>query len=304
MKLTASILVLTLLFVPLRLASAGQGAQQSAATLAAGRGAPRNVVTITAGQVASAVDIEAAIQSATARGTRPGTVILDGQEGAFAFSGADRSINIFVANLTLRGVNGAVIQGCDDGLFFDELPDVPVQHILVEGIAFRCFGGGVEASGAYQDVTLRDNLFQVGTTGIGVTVSVTGASSGWLITGNLIQAGGDGVILKGAQKVVITNNHLAGLTGIALWGTSGVQVKHNAIQAAITGVQLGQEAWDNLVQGNTILGVSASGIALEPGVAGNRILANRVLCAPGSGCLTVNASPEVAELNKIAGNRP
>ncbi len=43
---------------------------------------------------------------------------------------------------------------------------------------------------------------------------------------------------------------------------------------------------------------------LEPGVAGNRILATRVLCAPGSICLTVGASAGVAEMNKIAGNRP
>jgi nitrous oxidase accessory protein NosD len=291
MKLSISILVLALLFVPAHPASAGQGGQQ-------------NVVTLTAGQVTDAVGIEAAIQSATARGTRPGTVILDGQEGAFVYSGDDRSINIFVSNLTLRGVNGAVIEGCADGLFFDELRDVPVQHILVEGIAFRCLGGGVEASGSYPDVTLRDNLFQVGATGIDVTVSWSGASSGWLITGNLIQAGGDGIILKGAQKVTVANNHLAGLTGISMWGTTGIKVQHNAIQAGITGVQLAQEAWDNLVQGNTILGVSAAGIVLEPGVAGNRILANRVLCAAGSQCLTVSASPEVAELNKICGNRP
>ncbi len=291
MKLTLSILVLASLFVPFHSVSAGQGE-------------PRNVVALTAAQVTSAVDIEAAIQSATARGTRPGTVILDGQKGAFFFSGDDRSINIFVANLTLRGVNGAVIQNCGDGLFFDELRDVRIQHILVEGIAFYCEGGGVVASGSYPDVTLRDNLFQVGTTGIGVAESWSGVSSGWLISGNLIQAGGDGIFLKGAQKVVITSNHLAGLTGIALWGTYGVQVKRNAIQAGITGVQLGQEAWDNVVQGNTILGVSASGIMLEPGVAGNRILANRVLCASGGSCLTINASPEVAEVNKIAGNRP
>lgn len=51
-----------------------------------------------------------------------------------------------------------------------------------------------------------------------------------------------------------------------------------------------------MVQGNTILGVSAAGIALEPGAAGNRVVANRVLCAPVSHCLTVVATPEGVEL--------
>jgi hypothetical protein len=58
------------------------------------------------------------------------------------------------------------------------------------------------------------------------------------------------------------------------------------------------------VHANTILGVSASGIALEPGVTGNWVLANRVVCDPRVSCLTVDALPEVAEVNKIAGNQP
>ena len=90
-----------------------------------------STITLTAGQVSSAVDIEAAIIGATARGTRPGTVILDGQNGPFVLTGDDRSMNIFVSNLTLRGVNQAVIKNCDDGLFFDSFP---LKHILVEGV--------------------------------------------------------------------------------------------------------------------------------------------------------------------------
>lgn len=281
MKLVTFSMILVLLFVPFQSACSASIA--------------KNVITLTAGQVDSADDIEAAIISATAKGTRPGTVILDGRNGTFVFSGVDRSLNIFVSNLVLRGVNQAVIENCNDGLFFD---DFPLKHILIEGIAFLCTGDGVEASGAFRDVTLRNNMFQAGNNGIGTG----GSSSGWLITDNLIQAGWDGIRMTGAEKVVITNNHLSGNIGIGLLQCSQFQVRRNAIQAAYQGVLLGQESWKNMVQANTILGVSAAGIALEPGVTGNWILANRVMCAPGVSCLTVDALPAVAEMNKIAGN--
>ena len=70
------------------------------------------------------------------------------------------------------------------------------------------------------------------------------------------------------------------------------------------GVLLGQEAWENIVQINTILGVEQSGVSLEPDVTGNRIVANRVLCAPGASCLTVDAQVDAALYNLIAGNKP
>ena len=260
-------------------------------------GAGKNVITLTADQVDSADDIEAAIIKVTAQGTRPGTVILNGRKGAFVFTGDDKSLNLFVSDLTIRGENQAVIQNCDDGLFFD---DFPLHTISVEGIAFLCTGDGVEASGAFQDVTLRNNMFRVGNNGVGTN----GSSSGWLVSGNLIQAGGDGIRMAGADKVVITSNHLSGNIGIALLGCSQSQVRRNSIQAATQGVLLGQEAWKNMVQANTILRVSAAGIALEPGVTGNRVLANRVLCAARAECLTVDAAPETAAMNTIAGNRP
>jgi hypothetical protein len=258
---------------------------------------PPTTVILTSAQVTSAVDIEAAIIRATAQGTRPGMVILDGKEGPFILSGPDRSLNIFVSNLTLRGVHSAILQDCDDGLFFD---DFPLKHILVEEITLRCSGDGVEATGAFHDVTLRGLIIQAGKNGI----SLGGASSGWLITNNLIQAGGDGTRISGAAQMVITNNHLAGTIAVTLLSTSAIQVRRNALQASYQGVLLGQETWGSTVQGNTILGVSASGIALEPGVVRNRVLANTVVCANNSACLTVDATPAVARLNTIGGNRP
>ena len=254
-----------------------------------------STITLTAGQVSSAVDIEAAIISATARGTRPGTVILDGQKGPFVLTADDRSVNIFVSNLTLRGVNQAVIKNCDDGLFFDSFP---LKHILVEGIMFLCTGDGVEATGVLRDVTLQNNVFQAANNGIGAG----GYSSGWVIAGNLILAGGDGIRMTGAERAVISSNHVSANTGIVLLQCSQSQVHHNAVQATYQGVLLGQESWNNLAQANTILGVSAAGIALEPGVAGNTVAANKVQCALGVNCQTVDASAEIAKRNTIGGN--
>ena len=283
MKLATGILILVLLFFPFQKASA-----ESLKDI---------TVTLTAGEVDSADDIEAAIIQATENGTRPGTVILDGQNGAFLFTGDDRSLNIFVSSLILRGMNKVIIVNCDDGLFFD---DFPLQNILIEGITFLCTGDGMEATGTFQDVTLSNNIFMVRNNGIGMA----GNSTGWLVERNLIQAGWDGIRITGAENVVITNNYISGNIGIGLMSCSEMKVRRNTIQAVYQGVLLGQESWENMVHANAILGVSFAGISLEPGVVDNRIIANRVTCAPEMTCLTVEALPEVAESNKIAGNKP
>ncbi len=285
MKLATCMLMFGLFFIPLQDAEASR---QKA-----------GLVVITAGQVDGANDIEAAIERATARGTRYGTVVLDGSEGAFAFTDLDKSINIYVSGLTLRGMRQAVIKNCDDGLFFDALSSPP-RNILVEGIAFLCTGDGVEAGGAFQNVTLRNNMFKAGNNGI----SIAGASGGWLITGNVIEAEGDGMSINGARNIVISNNHVSGSTGVSLPRCTQFQVRQNAIQAKRQGVLLGQEAWKNILQANTIIGVSQAGITLEPGVSENRVLGNRVLCAPGKSCATVEAAPAAAEMNSITGNQP
>jgi hypothetical protein len=252
-----------------------------------------NVITLTSDLIDSADDIEAAIKRATVEGTRPGTVILDGRKGPFVFTGDDRSLNIFVSNLTLRGVNQAVIENCVDGLFFDNFP---LKNILVEGLEFICDGSGVVASGAFENVTLRNNAFRAGNSGI----DIGGASSSWLITENVIEAGHPGIVITGAQKIVITNNLITGDTGVSLRGCLQNQVHENIIHASDQGVILAQEAWKNTVQMNTIQGVSHSGITLEPGVTGNQILDNKVSCAPGTSCVKVDAAPEVVKMNTIS----
>ena len=283
MKLVTSILLLVLLLAPVQPA------------FAARPGA--NTVTLTASQVDGANDIEAAIIQATADGKRPGTVILDGIEGPFVYTDLDRSLNLWISNLTLRGINNAVLSNCDGGLSFD---DLPMQNVLVEEITFLCTGEAVTANGAHQGVILRNNIIQA----VGHGIILGGASSGWEITGNLVQAGGDAIRIYDTSDMLISGNHLSGTIGVALFRCSQMDVRNNAIHAAWQGVLLGQDAWNNSVQINTILGVEQSGIALEPGVTGNRIVANRVLCAPGASCLTVDASEDLAEYNQIAGNKP
>ena len=284
MKLTTKFLFIVSLLFPFQLIANPVGSKQ-------------NVIRLTASQVTSAIDIEAAIRSATADGSRSGTVILDGRDGPFLLTGVDRSVNIFVSNLTLRGEYGAAVRGCDDGLFFD---DFPLKHIVVSEITFLCIGDGLEASGTFQDVILQNNIFQTGKNGI----IVSGGSSKWTIKDNLVQAGLDALQLTAVENSVITGNHLSGNIAVGLFQGSKNLVRDNAIQADYQGILLGMETWKNNVLENTILGVSAAGIALEPGVTGNRVMANKVLCAPEATCLTVDAGADVLEMNTIAGNRP
>jgi parallel beta-helix repeat protein len=284
MKTVIRFLLIWAVFVPLQGVSA-QGLEK------------QNVVTITADQVDGANDIEAAIIQATAEGTRPGTVLLDGSKGPFTFTDADKSLNIFVSDLTLRGVNHAVLESCADGLFFDGFP---LRNILVERIAFYCSGGGVVATGSFRYVTLRNNLFQAEGTGIGLG----GSSSDWSISGNVVEAGGEGVWIEGARRVTVTNNAISGNIGINLAGSTRCELRKNSLRAAYQGILLRQESWKNEVQGNTIWGVSQAGIALEPGVTGNQILANQVFCARGASCLTLDVTSESVEENNLSENLP
>jgi nitrous oxidase accessory protein NosD len=281
MKLATIFTVFVLLLFPFEIASAKKP--------------DKNEIRLTADQVAGANDIEAAIIKATENGTHPGTVILDGKNGPFVFTAPDKSLNIFVSSLTVRGENEAAIMNCDDGLFFE---GAPIHDILVEKITFNCTGDGVEATGEFHDVTLRKNNFQVAYYGI-VT---RGASTGWRITENRVQAGWDGIRMTGAKDTEITKNEITGINGVILLSGSQYQIKNNTIHAQIQGILLGQEAWQNVVQSNRITGVSLAGIALEPSITNNRVISNRVECASGVQCLAVDFPTIVVKSNKISGN--
>lgn len=258
-----------------------------------------NAVTLIAGQVTSAIEIEAAINEATARGTRAGTVIMDGSGGPFVLRGADRTINIFVSNLSLIGVNQAVVKDCDGGLFFD---DFPTENILVEGIEFYCTGNGVVTSSGIKTVVLRNNVFRTSL----APLSLGGAISDWLITLNRLEtSGGDGIEISGARnQIVIVNNHVTSIDGITMRDCSGIQVRKNLMHLHYDGIVLAQGATRNLVERNTLLGIYRWGIFLVKGVEGNQILNNTVFCRSNVECLTVFAPDRTADMNTIRGNLP
>jgi len=255
-----------------------------------------NTITLTADQIDSADDIEAAIIKVTAGNTRPGKVILDGSSGPFVFTGIDRSINVFVSNLTLQGEYQASIENCDDGLFFDNFP---LANILVEGIGFNCNGHGIVAGGNFKNVIVNNNIFKAKSSGI----DMGGGSSDWSITDNLIEAEGNGFNISGAIKFVIANNNVTGTIGISLVNCSNLHVKENYIQASHRGIML-QGSSENTIEQNIFLGIGQSGIALESGSTGNAILSNRVSCAENVQCLTIYVDPNIGDLNTIEGNLP
>jgi nitrous oxidase accessory protein NosD len=283
MKRTACLILLVLFCIPFRAAAASSP--------------PASTITVYADQVASAVDIEMAITNATGRGTHPGTVIFDGARGPFLLTADDKSINIFVSDLVLRGQNNAVIAGCDDGLFFD---DFPLHDILIEELTFQCTGDGIDAPAAYSGVTIRHNIIQAGASGI----LIHGAARGWTITDNVIQSRDNAIWVINGQQLNIIGNLLSGrLTGLHLQAAGRNSVRHNVITAENQGVVLDQEAWNNTIQANTITGVRSAGISLSEDAAGNRILANRTLCAPGGDCQAVMAGEKAWVNNKINGNK-
>ena len=183
------------------------------------------VVVVTASQVAGANDIEYAIEVATQNGTRPGTVILDASDGPFIYTGADRSINIYYSNVTLRSENGAEIVNCADGIFFDNFT---TRKVLIEGIAFDCTGVGIIAPwGIHEQLTVRHNAIR----------SLVGISLNQI---------------HGAQ--IIGNNITAELWGIALNpGTNDNKIISNEISGVQqSGIYLEEDTFNNKVHGNKV----------------------------------------------------
>lgn len=255
-----------------------------------------DVVVLTASDVTSAGDIETAIQKATAYGTRPGTVILDGGRGPFIYSGIDLTINIFHSNISLRGVRGATIPG---GVFFD---DLPADNILIENLTFSCLvthDDCITSWGEHRNVTLRGNLILARHFGIQVA-----RTQGWTITQNTVQVEGVAVHILEASEISVMNNHLSGNIPLKIEASGSCKAIQNAIQAGWQGILLAREAWGNKLIANSIMGVQSAGIALEPGTAGNKVHGNNVLCAAGSECLTVDISSQALVVNAISGNRP
>jgi nitrous oxidase accessory protein NosD len=261
------------------------------------------VITLTANQVTSAIDIETAEHQVTREGTRPGVILLDGRDGPFIYTGIDRSINIFFSNVTLRGVNGATFPDTD-GIYVD---DVKSDHLVIENLAMNCSGDCLGMVGTHNHVTIRHNLFKTGAMGVGIN-----RGKNWLITDNTIMARANGIFLIRTQNAVVTHNHVCAKLGVVLEGARSSTIQDNALssgcldpgEAMWQGVLLNAEARDNRVVGNSMLAMQQAGISLEPGVVGNTLRGNDVLCAIEAACRTVDAQPAEVQANTIQGNRP
>lgn len=285
MKTIAVLVTVLLLVLPVGSASA--------ANPSAGR------VVLTADQVHTAVDIETAMQAATANGTRPGVVVLDGSQGAFEYDpayGDDFDINIFYSDLTLRGINNASLNG--GGINLDGMP---LQNITIAYLEMHCPAECITSpDGMHRNITIRNNKLVAG--GMGIAVALT---DGWLIQDNTIIAESYAVHVLHAAEVDVLGNELSGYISLSIERSNGCRVVANKVYANWQGILLTSPSRANKVNANIISGVQAAGIALEPGTQRNSIHGNQVQCAVwAEGCLTVDASEAAAVENNISGNKP
>jgi parallel beta-helix repeat protein len=277
-------IIMSLLFIPTEVSSAAGNNDTG-------------VVVLTADQVRTAVDIENAFHIATDSGAHPGMVILDGSRGPFQYDpayGLDVDINIFYSDLILRGENNAAIQG--GGIFFDGMV---LENITIENLTMLCPGDCmISWGGPHQNVTIQDNNLIA--TGYGIQVAET---DGWKIHGNTIQAGWVAVDMIMANRIMVSNNRLAGYIPVMLYNSEDCKVVNNTALGSWDGVMVANLSFGNLVIGNAIFNVENSGIILGPEARENRVHGNRVKCAAEADCQTVRAPDDAWDVNKISGNR-
>jgi nitrous oxidase accessory protein NosD len=262
-------------------------------TNAAGGAAPGTIV-LTADMVQDAIDIEAAIIQATGGGARPGLVILDGRGGPFEYAvdAMDVDINIFVSNVTLRGVYRASLSG---GAI--TLDGMKLHNITIESLSMDCPQDCITSpDGLHQNVIVRNNHLQAGNFGIDV-----GGTDAWSIKNNRITAGEVAIHLTSTSRIKVFDNQAQGHIAVRLESAEDCQISRNDLSAEWQGVLLTGPSQANQVIANSISGVQASGITLEWDTFRNKVHANRVLCAAGgSSCLVVQ---DLGTDNHIKGNR-
>lgn len=256
-------------------------------------------ITLNANQATSASDIEEAIESVTDNGTHPGIVTLDSSQGDFVYTAADRTINIYYSNITLRSKNNAVIANCGDGIFFD---DFVTDNIIIEGIQFICENGIIAGYGTHRNVTIKNNIFIANNSAI----SAQGAD-GWVITGNHTASNGTPIHLIETTEAVIANNSLIAPVqgfGVHLENSTGNSVRQNKIVNGFHGIIIGFDSSANRVTDNRIYRVGESGILFQGNNEYNSVLANKVSCQPNTECVIVKVeNPPLSTTNKVRGNR-
>lgn len=255
-------------------------------------------VVLTARDVTSATDIEAAINEATASGTQPGTVVLDGGFGEFVYLDDDRAVNIGLSDLVLRGINHARLVNCDAGVFFNENA---VSNILIDGITFDCPGGdGIHSIGAgpRENVVVRNSVVKGRLFGLSV-----GGAIDWHVIDSIIIGLAAGVAFDSSDGVDLANNVIIGGDGIRLDGTTAYDVSGNRIETIVgTGVRLENVADDNRIVRNQICvrRGSGPGIVLGPETSDNTVRGNRVSTVDGKLPVVVD---DQGINNKVVGNR-
>jgi hypothetical protein len=117
------------------------------------------------------------------------------------------------------------------------------DDVTVEGFAFDLdAGGGINANGAGDDLTIRNNVFESGRPESGAAVahggearaqSDSGAQSGWVVADNEFgDIDGQALRLWNLQSVTVEDNEFSGLTGSAVShiGVEETTVRNNSFE--------------------------------------------------------------------------
>jgi nitrous oxidase accessory protein NosD len=175
-----------------------------------------------------------------------------------------------------------------------------LKNVTIENLAMHCPADCIISwGGPHRNITIRETSLIA--TGFGIQVAETDS---WRILGNTIQAGGVAVDMIEASRITLLNNRLAGFIPVKLYHSHDCRVIHNTALGKWEGVLVTSLSNGNLVIANTILSVESAGISLEPETHDNQVHGNRVQCAAGYDCLTVQALDIVWDQNHISGNRP
>lgn len=252
-------------------------------------------VVLVASQVSSAADIESAIHAATLNGTRPGIVTLDSSQGDFLYTGEDRTINITVADITLRSRNGAVIKNCWEGVLMTE---DAVDRVTVQGLTLECQGAGVSGINGNEEIHILDNNTH--------SPIIVDHGRDWTISGNRVDSPtfSAAVYVMNSSDMEISRNQLAASRGIVLEAATNIRVSKNVIYAAGDGVSIEGGSSYNVITGNQVMSTMFAGFAFWENAEYNRVTGNRVKCSSGFDCQihVVNAQ-SLSPTNRVRNNK-